>query len=97
MTDRLADAIHYELDVCIDCLALIANGECETPDPGWDPSDVSDRWDGFHLMAACEPENLETMCGSFSWMSCDGCGSTLGGERHQVIALPIHAPKEVQA
>lgn len=25
--------------------------------------------------------------GSFSWSSCDGCGSTLGGDRHEAVGF----------
>jgi hypothetical protein len=38
--------------------------------------------------------SLETgdECG-FSWLPCDGCGSSLGGDRHRLIGLP---PTEIE-
>lgn len=38
--------------------------------------------DGWELSPNCHQE-----CdGEFSWSSCDGCGSTLGGDRHPAVA-----------
>ena len=38
--------------------------------------------DGWELYPSC-PEDCE---GGFSWSSCNGCGSTLGGDRHPAVA-----------
>jgi hypothetical protein len=43
------------------------------------------HWQGYHVVPAC-PEDCE---GEFSWSSCDGCGSTLGGDRHPAIAWKV--------
>lgn len=78
----------YDIEVCIDCLMLLANGEISEEsdhsaeehaalmDRGW----PSDEWE---LAIAC-PEDCE---GSFSWRDCQGCGSRLGGDRHPVAVF----------
>ena len=66
-----------DVEICTDCLFLIANGE--------GPDDVAER------LAANWPVGTITLGRSgdtddsepwFSWQECDGCGSTLGGDRH---------------
>ncbi len=71
-----------ELEVCTDCLTLIANGEVPKDDPEFS---LLDEWDGWMLAINCD-EDCE---GGFSWSQCDGCGSTLGGDRHPVIAMKL--------
>lgn len=83
--------------VCQDCMLHHANGECSSchTDEGHDrepmglthPSEVAmgmskeehscdTRWsDWWERDCGCETK-------TFSWSSCGGCGSTLGGERH---------------
>jgi hypothetical protein len=83
-----------QMAVCTDCLSVLANGECEYPSQtaadahgegmtrmlgdhevtlGW-PFTAQDQedWD-----AGIE---IDDQLG-FSWRSCDGCGSPLGGDR----------------
>lgn len=47
---------------------------------------MNERWpdeDGWQLSNNCDEE-----CeGHFSWSRCDGCGSTLGGDRHPAVAM----------
>ena len=75
------------LEFCTDCVQIIANGEVT----GSDGNDITNRinaaqveiWgqgiDGaLGLVLTC-PDDCE---GWFSWSPCDGCGSTLGGDRH---------------
>jgi hypothetical protein len=67
-----------DIDICPDCLLLIANGE--------GPDDVAER------LAARWPVGTITlgrMDGDdndgepwFSWHPCDGCGDTDGGDRY---------------
>jgi hypothetical protein len=82
--------------VCQDCMLHHANGECGSChlDEGHDrePLSLLDQskiamgmldekhdcipdWDGSRIDCGCEVIN-------FSMSSCDGCGSTLAGERH---------------
>lgn len=68
-----------ELSVCVDCAMLIANGETPPDNPEFD---LLDEWDGWVVVLNC-PEDCE---GGFSWSRCDGCGSTLGGDRHPAVA-----------
>lgn len=75
------------LEFCTDCVMLIANGEVFNSEGRDIAQEVSDRqvaiWgEGINgvlgLVLAC-PEDCD---GWFSWSQCDGCGSTLGGDRH---------------
>lgn len=87
----------HEGEMCADCLMLLASGETPTEmsereteewlaaiDRAWPESE------GWHLAPAygddCE--------GSFSWSSCDVCGSKLGGDRHPVSAWRTVADDE---
>src|SRR5690242_12921454 len=82
--------------VCVDCLMSEANGEEVKPHAGqpepWAlelDTDVTAglTWEEHHNPAECEElftNGGECYCETqeFSWSSCDGCGSTLGGSRH---------------
>ncbi len=48
-------------------------------------------WDGWAL-CSCE----DTAEGWFSWSSCEGCGSGLGGDRHYATAWRVEDPGEPQ-
>lgn len=84
--------------VCIDCMLHHANGECGSchTDEGHDREPLNrinpaagdeiamglgdeDHPCGIPFI---EREDCDCEFRSFSWSSCDGCGSTLGGERH---------------
>lgn len=81
------------MSVCQCCMLVHANGECCDDDAhdtepwaqlpeGWHPAmGVEDHNDG------CDRDNCE--CGDlgFSWQSCDGCGSALGGDRYAFVAF----------
>lgn len=78
----------FDLEVCVDCLQLIANGEDYT-----EAGDLEDRiaaiWppeDGWRLAPNCPPDGD---CGGFSWSPCDACGSRLGGDRHYAVAFRV--------
>jgi len=82
--------------VCVDCLMSEANGEEITPRDGqpepWSREPDTDvtmglAWSEHQIPAQCEElftTGGECYCETreFSWSSCDGCGSTLGGSRH---------------
>lgn len=68
-----------DISVCVDCIMLIANGE----DEGGHAESMDIVWpsaEGWHL--ACGGEDL-----GFSWSSCSGCGSHLGGDRFMATAF----------
>lgn len=80
--------VTHELSVCIDCLFLKANGET-TEDPDRTPLGEVAGWD---LAVACtdgqeDSHSEECLCDAFSGRRCDGCGSTLAGSRHTLVAF----------
>jgi hypothetical protein len=81
-----------ELEFCVDCTMLIANGECYDSDGNDIGAEVADRqmaiwgtgWDGAYGLTLNCPEDCD---GYFTWRACDGCGSTLGGDRHPGVHM----------
>lgn len=81
------------LEVCVDCLFLLANGEV-TDENGNDITEahaakVSAIWGDTEITLgriAPEGENDDEDHSWFSWQSCDCCGSTLGGDREYATA-----------
>jgi hypothetical protein len=66
-----------KISICADCLALLANGEIGTEDSEYEEAHTAAMkalWGEQRLFLGGEPEG-------FSWASCDGCGSSLGGDR----------------
>jgi hypothetical protein len=88
----------YRIAVCMDCVYIIANGE--TGD-GFDydawATGVEQEWpagDGWRLgYGWSEDPEAESTDTWFSWSSCDGCGSHLGGDRQYChVSRSIRAP-----
>lgn len=77
------------VELCDDCVYLDANGwdegNAEWPEgyTGFLP-----EWDGFVFGPMLLDEELGFVEPSFSWSPCDGCGTMLGGMRHQYVAVP---------
>lgn len=75
------------IEVCVDCLMWLANGDTPNEDQGgcvdhWEPpqgeitlgaTDCELCIDGQETLPPCEEW--------FSWRSCDACGCPLGGSR----------------
>jgi len=81
-----------EIWVCVDCMLIHANGEC---DPGRDPSEPEpwaavdqSRFDvamgGTHREGCDRTDDTDCDCetDTSSTSRCEGCGSFLHGERH---------------
>lgn len=73
--------VYYE--VCTDCLMFAVNGDL--PEDDARAAEVvagfeSDRVEG-HLVQSGNGYS------TFSWQSCDACGTGLGGERHEMEAI----------
>ncbi|WP_372663607.1 hypothetical protein [Amycolatopsis kentuckyensis] len=78
-----------KLSVCVDCIQLLANGEIN------DGEDTAERcaegqvreWGDNVMHMTYSGEEL-----GFSWTSCDGCGSSLGGDRYRAyMMIPLPA------
>jgi hypothetical protein len=90
------DELLGEIDVCEDCLFIHANGEY-LGDPRDRTPDMPEAWAlwGFGYHATMGGEHSETCTEAdrdegcecdrrgFSWQSCEGCGSGLGGDRYR--------------
>jgi hypothetical protein len=89
----------FMLDACTDCAMAVANGtrdvmenlEYHTSEEyarEWfdNFTKASDRWfsKGYVLVNGSEEDDT-----TFSWSSCDVCGSHLGGSRMSVVAIPM--------
>ncbi len=77
MTDE-----RYDIEVCTDCAHLIANGELPEDNPDFE---LLPQWRNSHLALDCPEQG----CESFSWSRCDGCGSSLGGDRHTAVGFRL--------
>ena len=88
-------------DICPDCLYTDANGwnEDHTGRPLPDPAPLS-LLAGYLIGPDCDnledPDTLDAAYEpAFRWSPCEGCGSTLGGDRYTVRIVP--APKHATA
>jgi hypothetical protein len=94
---------HGTIWVCACCMLVHANGECaddcHSAEP-WSQLPTADGWDaamgtGEHS-EYCTPEDREEGCDcdhtSFSWSACDGCGSSLGGDRYAFTLRRVATP-----
>lgn len=76
-----------KISVCVDCAMLLANGTLGNEDDVEDDAHawkIATLWPGW-VLSTDSGENY------FSWSQCDGCGSTLGGDRFDGTAF---LPKE---
>jgi hypothetical protein len=78
----MASVVADGLEVCTDCALMIANGEGSEDHA----RKVSSVWgaDAIGLVLTCSDEDCSP---PFSWSRCDGCGSTLGGDRHEAAVI----------
>jgi hypothetical protein len=70
--------------VCTDCYFAHHYGAT-----GCEPSEPLALLDGFELADNTDSDSGEGI-DEFSWSSCDGCGSTLGGSRYR-LAMFVEA------
>lgn len=82
---------NVDLEVCVDCIMVIANGEA-TADTNTDEhvANMDAMWpaqDGWRLGYGNSDPDASDL--GFSWGSCDGCGSNLGGDRFAAHAFKV--------
>lgn len=85
------------LRICVDCLYVLANG-VDSDEQAIAAENMAKLWKNTNItLGALTDEcghndatseehayNCEQL--GFSWSPCDGCGSTLGGDRHAATA-----------
>ena len=89
----MSTIIADDLWVCTDCAMMIANGELGRGD--WDAevahcqrmNEELAGWMQEHPYAQMVLSGGEGDDPRFSWSRCDGCGSTLGGDRERAAVL----------
>jgi hypothetical protein len=67
-----------EIEICVDCLTYLANGEV------FDANGEDIAVNHAAKITGVWGDNFPTLGGDdagFSWQSCDGCGTRLGGDR----------------
>lgn len=79
-----------DIEICVDCVMFTANGEV-TGSQGEDltaehAAKMAELW-GDSVNHIHDVTNAETGEHWFSWSSCDGCGSPLGGSRYPAVVL----------
>ena len=80
---------HADLAVCGDCLSLLANGTVSDDlDGAADEAHAARmdaQWPDVEItLGSVEPTDNDGL--GFSWSACQGCGSTLGGDRYAATA-----------
>lgn len=73
-----------DLEFCPDCVQMIANGE------GTDAHSEAmiELWgEGINGVLGLTLNCPEDCDGYFTWRSCNGCGDTLGGDRHPGVHI----------
>lgn len=77
----------YKIAVCTCCLIMAANGEpcyCDYVEnevfQAMHPEDLMGKITDGHAVSVSDEEY-------FSHSSCDGCGSTYGGSRHDMVVF----------
>jgi hypothetical protein len=65
-----------EIEVCLDCAVMIANGD----GPPLLAERIAEYWTGYEL-------SIGTGEAFFSHYGCDGCGDTLAGDRLDATAI----------
>ena len=76
--------MNYDIEVCVDCTMMLANGECEGVNP-----DVL-----YHAVKANGMTRFDVALNigedtepAFSMSDCDYCGSRLGGDRYPAVVF----------
>lgn len=79
----------YNIALCVDCVYVEANGHDDNVDATW--TGFYDVWDRYAFAPVVDEHLGEPKEPHFSWSQCDGCGSPLGGDRFDYVAVEVHA------
>lgn len=81
------DSATGTISACVECLCLLANGECDPDVQGEVSQRMAENWPAPYSLVpgcsadCCDPEGDRTW---FSWQPCDVCQRNQGGDREHV-------------
>lgn len=78
-----------DIELCVDCVSADANGS-DDAGPGW--TGFLPAWDGYVFGPCVTGEDNQLIEPHYvrPGRACDGCGSTLGGDRWDYVAITKH-------
>ena len=79
----------FEVEICEDCIFSSAGINEDFEPDGEDTFDVCREWDSWDFSFTYpedDPDGEGEPLHGFSKSQCDGCHTTLGGDRHSMIA-----------
>lgn len=81
------------IDVCVDCMVIAVNGEPPVDRLPSEPS-VWSLWrnEPYHIVPAFGSDDMSSVP-AFSKQACEGCGSTLAGQRYRFAWLEQTYPR----
>jgi hypothetical protein len=74
-----------DVSLCVDCVTADANGTDDLVESQW--TGFLDDWQDWVFGPILTDEQNEPNEPHFSWSPCDGCGSHLGGDRFDYVAV----------
>ena len=91
----------HSIEACADCVMWIANGELPHDNDDYNPERIEANWGDVSDITA---ESYKTTADKLRWdivlggeslgfshYGCECCGSRLGGDRYELIALLVEA------
>jgi len=94
--EGLDDDSMLEVCFCVDCVYLDANGWEDGAEFNGDYEGLLPEWSGWVFGPVLTDEFSDPVEPHYvrPGTPCDGCGSTLGGDRWDYIAVPKHTIKK---
>lgn len=74
-----------DVDLCVDCAYLLANGEPEDHEENWDAEEAGSRLAEYEVTFGSLDEEKPEFVDFATW-ECFGCGTILGGTRYAATA-----------
>lgn len=78
----------YDIQLCIDCVLADAGVPDEHYGTEW--TGFYEQWDTFAFAPQMDDDTGEPKEPHFGKAPCDGCGTGLGGDRFDYVAVEVH-------